>query len=116
MLTDELMMAFCPSSRYNEWITSLVIAKAFFQITGHFCGSQLDNEIQVGESSFSLHEMKTKTDLVFLSPYRFALPDEVDIDGVSYEDLLPADEEPAEKKRKALKKRRELLKSVNFSK
>ncbi|XP_036080545.1 neuroblastoma-amplified sequence isoform X2 [Rousettus aegyptiacus] len=47
---------------------------------------------------------------------RFALPDEVDIDGVSYEDLLPSDEEPAEKKKKALKKRRELLKLVNFSK
>ncbi|XP_006910303.1 neuroblastoma-amplified sequence isoform X1 [Pteropus alecto] len=47
---------------------------------------------------------------------RFALPDEVDIDGVSYEDLLPPDEEPAAKKKKALKKRRELLKLVNFSK
>ncbi|XP_012508523.1 PREDICTED: neuroblastoma-amplified sequence [Propithecus coquereli] len=48
---------------------------------------------------------------------RFTLPGEVDIDNISYEELSPPDEEPAKnKKEKALKKRRELLKLVNFSK
>ncbi|XP_069350101.1 NBAS subunit of NRZ tethering complex isoform X2 [Eulemur rufifrons] len=48
---------------------------------------------------------------------RFTLPGEVDIDNISYEELAPPDEEPAKnKKEKELKKRRELLKLVNFSK
>ncbi|KAJ1077714.1 hypothetical protein K5549_011041 [Capra hircus] len=48
---------------------------------------------------------------------RFTLPGEVDIDSISYEELSPPEEEPAEKKKeKELKKRRELLKLVNFSK
>ncbi|XP_014445107.1 neuroblastoma-amplified sequence isoform X2 [Tupaia chinensis] len=48
---------------------------------------------------------------------RFTLPGEVDIDGVSYEELSQPAEEPAKnKKEKELKKRRELLKLVNFSK
>ncbi|XP_045405017.1 neuroblastoma-amplified sequence [Lemur catta] len=48
---------------------------------------------------------------------RFTLPGEVDIDNISYEELSPPDEEPAKnKKEKELKKRRELLKLVNFSK
>lgn len=41
----------------------------------------------------------------------------MDIDGISYEELSPPDEEPAEKKKeKELRKRQELLKLVNFSK
>uniref|UniRef100_A0A3Q1MF39 NBAS subunit of NRZ tethering complex n=1 Tax=Bos taurus TaxID=9913 RepID=A0A3Q1MF39_BOVIN len=48
---------------------------------------------------------------------RFTLPGEMDIDNISYEELSPPEEEPAEKKKeKELKKRRELLKLVNFSK
>ncbi|XP_054977538.1 NBAS subunit of NRZ tethering complex [Sorex araneus] len=48
---------------------------------------------------------------------RFTLPGEVDIEGISYEELSPAEEEPAKnKKEKELKKRRELLKLVKFSK
>ncbi|XP_067559768.1 NBAS subunit of NRZ tethering complex isoform X2 [Pseudorca crassidens] len=47
---------------------------------------------------------------------RFTLLGEMDIDGVSYEELSPPDEEPAEKKKKELRKRQELLKLVNFSK
>eukprot|EP00069_Balaena_mysticetus_P002733 bmy_15990T0 len=48
---------------------------------------------------------------------RFALLGEMDIDSISYEELSPADEEPAEKKKeKELRKRQELLKLVNFSK
>ncbi|KAB0380519.1 hypothetical protein FD755_008303 [Muntiacus reevesi] len=48
---------------------------------------------------------------------RFILPGEMDIDNISYEELSPPEEEPAEtKKEKELKKRRELLKLVNFSK
>ncbi|XP_059798165.1 NBAS subunit of NRZ tethering complex isoform X3 [Balaenoptera ricei] len=48
---------------------------------------------------------------------RFTLLGEMDIDGISYEELSPADEEPAEKKKeKELRKRQELLKLVNFSK
>lgn len=50
-------------------------------------------------------------------PHRFTLPGEMDIDNISYEELSPPEEEPAEKKKeKELKKRRELLKLVNFSK
>ena len=41
----------------------------------------------------------------------------MDIDSISYEELSPPEEEPAEKeKEKELKKRRELLKLVNLSK
>ncbi|XP_068420183.1 NBAS subunit of NRZ tethering complex isoform X2 [Eschrichtius robustus] len=48
---------------------------------------------------------------------RFTLLGEMDIDGISYEEFSPADEEPAEKKKeKELRKRQELLKLVNFSK
>ncbi|XP_052042051.1 NBAS subunit of NRZ tethering complex isoform X3 [Apodemus sylvaticus] len=48
---------------------------------------------------------------------RFTLPGDVDIDSVAYEELSPADKEPAKSKRqKELKKRHELLKLVNFSK
>ncbi|XP_072794287.1 NBAS subunit of NRZ tethering complex [Vicugna pacos] len=48
---------------------------------------------------------------------RFILPGEMDIDGVSYEDLSPPGEEPAKKKReKGLRKTRELLQLVDFSK
>ncbi|XP_036729104.1 neuroblastoma-amplified sequence isoform X1 [Balaenoptera musculus] len=48
---------------------------------------------------------------------RFTLLGEMDIDSISYEELSPADEEPAEKKKeKELRKRQELLKLVNFSK
>ncbi|XP_053443844.1 NBAS subunit of NRZ tethering complex isoform X2 [Nycticebus coucang] len=48
---------------------------------------------------------------------RFILPGQVDIDNISYEELSPPEEEPAKnKKEKKLKKRRELLKLVNFSK
>ncbi|XP_033693886.1 NBAS subunit of NRZ tethering complex isoform X2 [Tursiops truncatus] len=48
---------------------------------------------------------------------RFTLLGEMDIDGISYEELSPPDEEPAEKKKeKELRKRQELLKLVNFSK
>ncbi|XP_037384398.1 NBAS subunit of NRZ tethering complex [Talpa occidentalis] len=47
---------------------------------------------------------------------RFALPGEIDVDGIAYEDLSPADEGPAKKKTEEHKKRRELLKLVNFSK
>ncbi|XP_047378321.1 NBAS subunit of NRZ tethering complex [Sciurus carolinensis] len=48
---------------------------------------------------------------------RFTLPGEVDIDSISYEELSPLSEQPAKnKKEKELKKRRELLKLVNFSK
>uniref|UniRef100_A0A8D2E262 NBAS subunit of NRZ tethering complex n=1 Tax=Sciurus vulgaris TaxID=55149 RepID=A0A8D2E262_SCIVU len=48
---------------------------------------------------------------------RFTLPGEVDIDNISYEELSPLGEQPAKnKKEKELKKRRELLKLVNFSK
>ncbi|XP_030897016.1 neuroblastoma-amplified sequence [Leptonychotes weddellii] len=48
---------------------------------------------------------------------RFTLPGEVDIDSIPYEELSPPDEEPAEnKKEKKIKKRRELLKLVNFAK
>lgn len=53
----------------------------------------------------------------FFFLHRFTLPGEVDIDSISYEELSPPEEEPAEKKKeKELKKRRELLKLVNFSK
>ncbi|XP_059972902.1 NBAS subunit of NRZ tethering complex isoform X2 [Mesoplodon densirostris] len=48
---------------------------------------------------------------------RFTLLGEIDVDSISYEELSPPDEEPAEKKReKELRKRQELLKLVNFSK
>ncbi|XP_036737524.2 NBAS subunit of NRZ tethering complex isoform X2 [Manis pentadactyla] len=47
---------------------------------------------------------------------RFTLPGDIDIDSISYEDLSPPDEEPAENKKKELKKRQKLLKLVNFSK
>uniref|UniRef100_A0A8C4LN66 NBAS subunit of NRZ tethering complex n=1 Tax=Equus asinus asinus TaxID=83772 RepID=A0A8C4LN66_EQUAS len=48
---------------------------------------------------------------------RFTLPGERDIDGIAYEELSSPNEEPAKKKReKDVKKRRELLKLVNFSK
>ncbi|XP_032285991.1 neuroblastoma-amplified sequence isoform X1 [Phoca vitulina] len=48
---------------------------------------------------------------------RFTLPGEVDIDSIPYEELSPPDEEPAKnKKEKKIKKRRELLKLVNFAK
>ncbi|XP_019512177.1 PREDICTED: neuroblastoma-amplified sequence [Hipposideros armiger] len=48
---------------------------------------------------------------------RFILPGDADIDGVPYEELSPSDERPAgRKKEKEPKKRRELLKLVNFSK
>ncbi|XP_007471273.1 PREDICTED: neuroblastoma-amplified sequence [Lipotes vexillifer] len=47
---------------------------------------------------------------------RFTLLGEMDIDGISYEELSPPDEEPAEKKKEELRKRQELLKLVNFSK
>ncbi|XP_026374900.3 NBAS subunit of NRZ tethering complex isoform X2 [Ursus arctos] len=48
---------------------------------------------------------------------RFTLPGEVDIECIPYEELSPPDEEPAEsKKEKKIKKRRELLKLVNFAK
>lgn len=40
----------------------------------------------------------------------------MDIDNIAYEELSAPEEEPAEKKKKELKKRRELLKLVNFSK
>ncbi|XP_062934225.1 NBAS subunit of NRZ tethering complex isoform X2 [Cynocephalus volans] len=47
---------------------------------------------------------------------RFTLPGEIDIDGISYEELSPPDEEPAKKrKEKEFKKRQELFKLVNFS-
>lgn len=55
--------------------------------------------------------------LTFFFFHRFTLPGEVDIDSISYEELSPPEEEPAEKKKeKELKKRQELLKLVNFSK
>ncbi|CAH6786831.1 Nbas [Phodopus roborovskii] len=48
---------------------------------------------------------------------RFTLPGDVDIDSIAYEELTPPDKESAKSKRqKELKKRRELLKLVNFSK
>ncbi|XP_014586788.2 NBAS subunit of NRZ tethering complex [Equus caballus] len=48
---------------------------------------------------------------------RFTLPGERDIDGIAYEELSSPNEEPAKRKReKDVKKRRELLKLVNFSK
>ncbi|XP_004686491.1 PREDICTED: neuroblastoma-amplified sequence [Condylura cristata] len=47
---------------------------------------------------------------------RFALPGEIDVDGLSYEDLSPADEGPAKRRKEEHEKRRELLKLVNFSK
>ncbi|XP_037669373.1 neuroblastoma-amplified sequence isoform X2 [Choloepus didactylus] len=48
---------------------------------------------------------------------RFALPDEVDIDSISYEEIsLPDGESAGNKKEKELQKRQELLKLVNFSK
>ncbi|XP_032352947.1 neuroblastoma-amplified sequence isoform X1 [Camelus ferus] len=47
---------------------------------------------------------------------RFILPGETDIDGVSYEDLAPPGEEPAKKREKELRKTRELLQLVDFSK
>nr|XP_058934214.1 NBAS subunit of NRZ tethering complex isoform X2 [Kogia breviceps] len=48
---------------------------------------------------------------------RFTLLGEMDVDSISYEELSPPDEEPAEKKKeKELRKRQELLKLVNFSK
>ncbi|XP_057624118.1 NBAS subunit of NRZ tethering complex isoform X2 [Chionomys nivalis] len=47
---------------------------------------------------------------------RFTLPGDVDIESIAYEELTPADKESAKSKRqKELKKRRELLKLVNFS-
>ena len=53
----------------------------------------------------------------FFFCHRFILPGEMDIDSISYEELSPPEEEPAEKeKEKELKKRRELLKLVNLSK
>ncbi|XP_060044395.1 NBAS subunit of NRZ tethering complex [Erinaceus europaeus] len=48
---------------------------------------------------------------------RFTLPGEVDIEGLSYEELSPPGEEPAQsKKGKELQRRQALLKLVNFSK
>ncbi|KAF0870718.1 NBAS protein, partial [Crocuta crocuta] len=48
---------------------------------------------------------------------RFTLPGDVDIDSLSYEELSPPDEKPAKnKKEKELRRRKELLKLVNFSK
>lgn len=48
---------------------------------------------------------------------RFTLPGEIDIEGISYEDLSVPEKEPAKKKKeKELKKRRELRELVNFSK
>ncbi|XP_050999438.1 NBAS subunit of NRZ tethering complex [Acomys russatus] len=48
---------------------------------------------------------------------RFTLPGDVDIDSIAYEDLSPPDKAAAKGQRqKELKKRRELLKLVNFSK
>ncbi|KAL6041533.1 hypothetical protein STEG23_030577, partial [Scotinomys teguina] len=47
---------------------------------------------------------------------RFTLPGDVDIDSIAYEELNPSDKEPAKSKRQKDKKRRELLKLVNFSK
>ncbi|XP_006880730.1 PREDICTED: neuroblastoma-amplified sequence-like [Elephantulus edwardii] len=48
---------------------------------------------------------------------RFALPGEIDIDNISYEEISPDEEETAKnKKEKELMRRQELLKLVNFSK
>ncbi|XP_036891385.1 neuroblastoma-amplified sequence [Sturnira hondurensis] len=47
---------------------------------------------------------------------RFTLPGDVDIDGVSYEELSPEDEPARNTKARELRKRRELLKLVDFSK
>lgn len=48
---------------------------------------------------------------------RFTLPGDIDIDSIAYEELSPADKEPSKSKRQEeLKKRRDLLKLVNFSK
>uniref|UniRef100_A0A8C6IHR8 Neuroblastoma amplified sequence n=1 Tax=Mus spicilegus TaxID=10103 RepID=A0A8C6IHR8_MUSSI len=48
---------------------------------------------------------------------RFTLPGDIDIDSIAYEELSPPDKEPSKSKRQEeLKKRRELLKLVNFSK
>nr|XP_048295685.1 NBAS subunit of NRZ tethering complex isoform X2 [Myodes glareolus] len=47
---------------------------------------------------------------------RFTLPGDVDIESIAYEELTPPDQESAKSKRqKELRKRRELLKLVNFS-
>ncbi|XP_033611926.1 neuroblastoma-amplified sequence isoform X1 [Fukomys damarensis] len=47
---------------------------------------------------------------------RFTPPGDVDIDGISYEGpAQPAEEPPRKQKEKALRRRRELLKLVNFS-
>ncbi|CAO2605019.1 NBAS subunit of NRZ tethering complex [Lemmus lemmus] len=47
---------------------------------------------------------------------RFTLPGDVDIESIAYEELTPPEKESAKSKRqKELKKRRELLKLVNFS-
>ncbi|XP_054425468.1 NBAS subunit of NRZ tethering complex [Pteronotus mesoamericanus] len=47
---------------------------------------------------------------------RFTLPGDVDIDGISYEELSPEDKPARNAKESELRKRRELLKLVNFSK
>ncbi|KAM5316025.1 NBAS subunit of NRZ tethering complex isoform 2-T2 [Glossophaga mutica] len=47
---------------------------------------------------------------------RFTLPGDVDIDGISYEELSPEDESARNAKASELRKRRELLKLVDFSK
>lgn len=46
---------------------------------------------------------------------RFTLPGEVDIEGISYEELLPEDEPAQNAKEKERRRRGELLRLVNFS-
>ena len=88
--------------------------KNFLSIIGSFCfcGNQLSNKI-----SQSRGKQLSLIALAFFFSCRFTLPGEVDIDSIPYEELSPPDEEPAKnKKEKKIKKRRELLKLVNFAK
>lgn len=72
----------------------------------------------MGESGFSRHEIKKKSTqrgVGFRSSYRFTLPGDVDIEGVSYEEFPPEAEPAPSPGEKGCRRQQELLGFVDFS-
>lgn len=72
----------------------------------------------MGESGFSRHEIKKEKYSAcsgFRSSYRFTLPGDVDIEGVSYEELPPEDEPAPSPREKGRRRQQELLGLVDFA-
>lgn len=81
---------------------------SFLSDSGGFCGNQVSSKpVKVG--------VVVSHHVGVLLSHRFTLPGGVDIDGTSYEELSPEDKPARDAKASELRKRRELLQLVDFS-